>query len=72
MNKSAWDARMSRPDRMRAAWIDAMRSGQTKLPFAQFEERMMRRDAAIAKEEFFKRRIRVDWNAVEKALAQGN
>lgn len=67
--KSAWDPRDSREKRMRAAWIDAMRIGQTKLPFAEFEKRMLMNDIHRRKQEFFERRIRVDWDAIERYLA---
>ena len=69
MKKSKWDPRSNRYERMREAWIDAMRSGTTKLPFAQFEERMIDRDQKIKKVDFFNRRIRVKWDAIEKELA---
>ena len=46
-----------------------MRSGTTKLPFAQFEERMIERDYGIKKEDFLKRRMRVNWDVIEKELA---
>jgi hypothetical protein len=36
-----------------------MRQGMTKLPFAQFEERMINRDFLIKREEYIKRRIEV-------------
>lgn len=72
MKKSKWDARATRYERMREAWIDAMRSGTTKLPFAQFEERMLERDKKIKKVEYFNRRINVDWKAIELALSQTN
>lgn len=70
MKKSKWDPRATRYERMREAWKDAMRSGTTKLPFAQFEERMLLRDIGIRKDEFMKRRIRVNWDAIEKELAK--
>jgi len=69
MKKSRWDARATRYERMREAWIDAMRQGATKLPFAQFESRMLERDYKIKKEEYAKRRLRVNWNAIERELA---
>jgi hypothetical protein len=69
MKKSKWDPRATRYERMREAWKDAMRSGTTKLPFAQFEERMIDRDQKIKKVDFFNRRIRVNWDAIEKELA---
>lgn len=52
MKKSKWDPRMNRYERMRHAWIDAMRSGTTRLPFAQFEERMINRDLLRRKKDF--------------------
>lgn len=69
MKKSKWDPRANRYERMREAWKDAMRSGTTRLPFAQFEERMIERDYGIKKEDFLKRRMRVNWDVIEKELA---
>lgn len=67
--KSTWDPRANRYERMRAAWVDAMRSGTTKLPFAMFEERMISRDMAHRKDEFMQRRFHPRWNIIENALA---
>ena len=46
-----------RYSRMRSAWADLMRKNMTKLPFAQFEKRMLERDLKIKKKEYMERRM---------------
>lgn len=69
MKKQVWDGRMNRQDRMRATWLDMLKAGQTKLPFAVFEKRMLERDFQKKKADYIKNSITLKYGSVvEKAI----
>jgi hypothetical protein len=70
MKKSTWDPRANRYERMKAAWVDVMRSGTSRLPFAIFEERMLERDLKQKKEQFIKNRLSPNWKVIQRALVE--